>query len=561
VASRRRKIALASLVTILVGLVAGIVIYGAVTGSDVVDLPVLAGFSLSRLAVAYLLALAFAIAYGHAAATSGRRSAILLPILDVLQAVPILGFFPAAILFFVTITGAHPIGLEFAVVFLIFTSMAWNMAFGVYESLTMVPRDLVEAADSFGLSGSQRFSRLEFPAMVPKLVYNSILSWSNGWFFLVASEIFTAGSATYVRPGLGSFLALQAIEGDVGGIAAGLIMLVTVVLLLDIFVWRPVAVWSERFKLDPTGRAEPTLVTYERLRWLPTFPTLRRSISKVFAPVGARVATASARIEGAYDRHRGVVRTVMAIDWIMAGAIAVLVIYVAVTGLLRFGETTCVPCVQSLPEAAALSLSRLAIGYAIAVAWTLPVAAAIARRAALDRVATPAVEVLAALPATAFFPVVVGIAIGRLGAVDAAVIVLVTLSMQWYLLFNLLAGVKSIPSQFEEAARSYAVRGRLYWRRVLLPALLPSFITGSITAWGAGWNALIIAEYIPFGGVPFQVLGLGALLAEATLAIPSDPVVIVLSIATMVAIVLAMNRLVWRPLYRRSARHIAGEEL
>jgi len=561
VASRRRKIAVASLPLGLVLLVAAIVIFGALTGSDVVALPVLAAFSLSRLSVAYVLALAFAIAYGTAAARKGRTSSILLPTLDVLQAIPILGFFPAAILFFVAITNAHPIGLEFAVVFLIFTSMAWNMAFAVYESLTTIPHDLLEAADSLGLAGNLRFSRLTFPAMVPKLVYNSVLSWSNGWFFLVASEIFTAGSATYVRPGLGSFLALQAIESDVAGIAAGLVMIVTVVLLLDIFVWRPFAVWSERFKLDPTGRPEPRLIMYERFRWVPTFLALRRSISGVLAPLTARFARASSRLDDVFTRHRRVVRTVRTIDWIMGGAIVILVVYVGVTGLLRFGEATCVPCVESLPAAAALSVSRLAVGYAIAVAWTLPLAAAIARRATLDQVATPAIEVLAALPATAFFPVVIGIAIGAFGAVEAAAIALVALSMQWYLLFNLLAGVKAIPAQFEEAARSYGVRGRLYWKRVLLPALLPSFITGSITAWGAGWNALIIAEYIPFGDVPFQVLGLGALLAEATLAVPSDPVVIALSIAAMVGIVLAMNRLVWRPIYRRSARLIEGEEL
>src|SRR5438094_265794 len=196
--------------------------------------------------VAYLFALVFAIAYGHTAATNKRASAALLPLLDVLQSIPILGFFPAALIFFVATFHGHPIGIEFAVVFLIFTSMAWNMAFGVYESLTTIPADLEAAAASFGLRGWLRFRYLAFPAAIPKLVYNSILSWTNGWFFLVASEIFSAGGTEFQRPGLGAFIAVAGRNGDIPSIAIGIAVLAAVVLTLDIFVWRPLGAWPER---------------------------------------------------------------------------------------------------------------------------------------------------------------------------------------------------------------------------------------------------------------------------------------------------------------------------
>src|SRR5712691_6617278 len=221
---------------------------------NAIQLPLFALFSTSRMVLAYLLSLVFAIAYGHTAATNKRAAVILLPILDVLQSIPILGFFPAALFFFVAAFPGSPIGIEVAVVFLIFTSMSWNMAFGVYESLTTIPVDLEAAAASFGLRGMLRFRLLAFPAAIPKLVYNSILSWSNGWFFLVASETFTAFGGTYTRPGLGSFIANAGLVGDNAGIAIGIGVLAAVVVALDTFVWRPLGVWSERFRMETTGR-------------------------------------------------------------------------------------------------------------------------------------------------------------------------------------------------------------------------------------------------------------------------------------------------------------------
>src|SRR2546428_4411841 len=219
-------------------------------------LPTLALCSILRMVAACLFSLLFAISYGHTAATNRRAATVMLPVMDILQSIPILGFFPFVLLFFVNGPLGDPFGIETAAVFLIFTSMAWNMAFGVYESITTLPQDLDQAARSFGLHGWLRFRLLAFPAMVPKLVYNSILSWTNGWFFLVASEIITTPRASYVRPGLGSFIYLAGQRGDIGGIAIGIAALATVVLLLDVILWRPMSVWSERFRIETTATGD-----------------------------------------------------------------------------------------------------------------------------------------------------------------------------------------------------------------------------------------------------------------------------------------------------------------
>src|SRR5437867_5921777 len=251
------------------------------TAGLAVGLPLLALFSVARMFAAYALSLVFAIAYGTTMAVSKRAAVIMLPVLDILQSVPILGFFPAALVFFVAAFQGHPIGLELAVVFLIFTSMAWNMAFGVYESITTIPEDLKDAAASFAVRDWLRLRRLVLPATVPKLVYNSMLSWSNGWFFLVASEIFTAFGATYVRPGLGAFIADRGNAGDLPGIMVGIAVLAGVVVTLDALIWRPLSVWSERFRIETTGTGQPVPRlpgVYERLAWLPRFTRLRRSL-------------------------------------------------------------------------------------------------------------------------------------------------------------------------------------------------------------------------------------------------------------------------------------------
>ena len=524
---------------------------------DAIQLTLLGAFSTARMVVAYLLSLVFAIVFGHTAATNKKAAIVMLPLLDVLQSIPILVFFPAALLFFVATFHGNPIGIEFAVVFLIFTSMAWNMAFGVYESLTTIPQDLEAAATSFGLSGWLRFRLLAFPAVIPKLVYNSILSWTNGWFFLVASEIFSGNGAEFQRPGLGAFIAIAGRNGDVPSIAIGLAVLAAIVLALDVFVWRPLSVWSERFRIDAVAREGAKVPRYEPFRWLPRFSRVRRTILTRARPVADTYHRASVRLDRVYASHRRAVREIRAVDLVMFLIIFVIVVTTGLVGLTQLFLRPLPAKAGLLPEATLFSFTRLLIAYGIALAWTIPMAVLLGESDRASRLLTPVLEIFASLPATALLPVILGFSLLVAASVadtaaQLAAILIALFSMQWYLLFNLIAGVRSIPEDLREAARSFGLRGRTYWKRVLLPAMTPSLLTGSITAWGAGWNALIVSEFVQYAKRLYEVPGLGSLLSESVYVTP-DGEMLFLTALSMIVVVLAMNKLLWRPLFKRAA--------
>ncbi len=546
-----------------------------------VYLPELALFSTTRMVLAYLLSLIFAIAYGTTAATNKRASEIMLPVLDILQSVPILGFFPIVLLFFAD-TLPDPLGAETAIVILIFTSMAWNMAFGVYEAITNLPHDLLDASSVLGVKSWLRFRRLQLPAAIPKLVYNSILSWTVGWFYLVASEVFTAGGRAFTRPGIGQFIASAGVRGDLGGILLGIAALTTVVVLLDTFVWRPLSVWSERFRMDVAvsgteGGLRPT-PSYIRLTWLPRFPRLRRNLAARLYPLVVRWEHVASRLDRFYGGHPRTVRTVRRVDLAMFSFILVILVVTGLAGLIALLTAPLPTGADLIPVATASSLGRLALAYAISLAWTIPVAAWLGRSKWAEKYLTPAIEVVASVPATALFPLLILLAVAvsstLAGQSEITAVLISIFAMQWYLLFNILAGVKSIPADVNEAAKVFGVRGWTYWKRVLFPAIVPSLLTGSITAWGAGWNALIVAEYIPFGNQLFHTgAGIGVLINVATYgnpngsyAIPGLPEIVagsnaaggllLFSILFLIIVVVAMNKLLWRPLIKRaSARY------
>src|SRR3989454_7919982 len=561
-AAARKRLRWVALVFIVAG-VAFAILYPE-SSARAAALPLLAVFPLARMVAAYLLALVFAIAYGTTMALSKRAALVMLPLLDILQSVPILGFFPASLVFFVATFQGHPAGLELAVVFLIFTSMAWNMAFGVYESLTTIPQDLQDGARVFAVRDWLRFRRLVFPAMVPKLVYNSMLSWSNGWFFLVASEIFTAFGATYVRPGLGAFIADRGNAGDLPGIMVGIAVLAGVVVTLDALIWRPLSVWSERFRIEPTGTGQPVPRVpgvYERLAWLPRFTRLRAGLGAGVRPIVESYGHLAVRLDRVTSAHRGIMRAIRWIDLAMFIAIFAVVVTTGIAGLTRMLLRPLPPTAYEIPEATLRSLIRLALAYGVSIAWTIPAAVYIGRTPRSSRFLTPAIEVFASIPATALLPLILGLAIAitpSLGTeAELAAFLIALFAMQWYILFNVIAGVRAIPGDLEEAARAFGLRGLTYWKRVILPAIVPSVLTGSVTAWGAGWNALIVSEYIRFGGQFYQVPGIGAMMDIATfgvpeMGIPPDSEVLLLTILTMVLVVLAMNKLLWRPLFRRA---------
>src|SRR5205823_3891697 len=327
---------------------------------------------------------------------------------------------------------------------------------------------------------------------------------------LVASEIFSAGGTEFQRPGLGAFIAVAGRNGDIPSIAIGIAVLAAVVLTLDIFVWRPLGAWSERFRMETApGREIPRVPSpYERFRWLPRLPKVRKRIIASVQPALERYHRLSLRFERAYTQHPKAVREIRRVDLALFVVVFVVVVATGLVGLVQMFLRPLPPNASLLPSAAELSFSRLLVAYAIALVWTIPVAAMLGESQRAARYLTPALELFASLPATALLPVIVGFALLLAPSVGAAAqlaaILIALFSMQWYLLFNLIAGVRSIPDDLKEAARSFGLRGRAYWKRLLLPAIAPSLLTGSITAWGAGWNALIVSEYIQYAHQFFE---------------------------------------------------------
>lgn len=508
-------------------------------------LPLYACWSLLRMLAAYALSLAFALGAGYWSATSAAGRRLILPALDVLQAVPILGFFPAAVFFFIRLFHGSPVGMEAAAVFLIFTSQAWNLAFAVHESLTTIPDDLLTAARVSGLSGPVRWRLLLLPACVPRLVYNSMLSWAGGWYFLVASEIIAVGRRSYVLPGLGSYVGEAVASGRHGLAAAGLAVLVAVIALLNLFVWSPLEAWARRFRYETSaaGEVEAAPLVRSLLRRAPLVRrTLARAGRELGTGLGRLVALGAHLLSGAW------LRPAVALAGLAAAAALTYGAARTVGVLLRPLPAEA----ATLPAALLYSFLRLLLAYAISLAWTVPLAAWISRSSRRARRLMPALQVLASVPATAFFPVLVAAVVRLRLDLNLAAVALVLTGMQWYLLFNLVGAGQAMPEDVRELARATDASGLFYLRRFFLPAALPSLVTGSLTAWGGGWNALVLSESVSAAGRSFSVRGIGTLLDQATY-VKGDLQMITLVILSMVAAVLLLNRALWRPLYAWAA--------
>jgi NitT/TauT family transport system permease protein len=525
------------IILFLISVTAAFYFFDYIDFPDLKKLPYYAASSFLRMSLAYFFSLCFALSYGYIAATNKNARKFMLPFLDILQSVPILGFFPAAVLFFIGLLPGRP-GVEVAAIFLIFTSMAWNMAFGVYESLTTIPKELVEAADSFGLHGWQRLESLTLPVCVPKMVYNSIVSWSVGWFFLVASEIISAGSESYKLPGLGSFLIDTTYSGKIALMLVGLSALIIIILLLELFIWKPMQSWADKYTYEYAGEKKPGRFIFNTKIIKYSFRFIFEAFSKI---------TVTMYI--AFHKHRWVKIISKSLGYVILISVLAYLSYVFIVSinklLLKLPDEA-----YSIPLAIAYSFLRLSVAYMICIMWTIPAAYYIAKSNKASSYLMPFMEVVASIPAIALFPALVVIFI-RVGNLDLAAIILILTGMQWYILFNLIAGVKSIPKDLENAATAFGIKGKLYWKKVLIPAMFPSFVTGSITAWGGGWNTLIVAEYIVYKGQEYHLFGIGYLLYKATFKTP-DSSMVILSVLGMSVTIIFLNRLIWQPLYRKA---------
>jgi NitT/TauT family transport system permease protein len=518
-------------------------------------------YSFVRMLAAYLASLGFSLVYGYYAATHHTGEKVMIPVLDILQSVPILGFFPVAIVFFVALTPNSFIGPNLASIFLIFTSMAWNMVFGVYESIKTLPNDLKESASSFGVRGMQRFREVLFPATVNRLVYNTVLSWTAGWFFLVEAEIFSTNNSSVTLLGIGSFLSHAASPFNGNAFAAGLIVLVILIAALDFLLWRPLGQWAEKYRYDqtPSGESDeviPSGGSTRRFRRAAVYVakgvrTTATRLGTPFISLAAftqRAAGTTAQRPMAKRAARWVpLASVLIICWLLLIAIVVAVFHVftgPITPYIR-GQ------ILLLPAAMGLSALRVVAAFLVCLAIALPLAWWITKRPHAARVGLPVIEIVASFPATALFPFIIFVILPYITGEGAAILMLMT-GMIWYLFFNLLSGMRAIPPDLQEASRSYGLTNRQYFRRVVLPGTFPAFITGAITAFGGGWNTLIVAEYLTSGTRSFSVPGVGELLDKGAGMGGVGAPLMTAALFTLVFTVIAINEVFWKPMYRRA---------
>jgi NitT/TauT family transport system permease protein len=507
-------------------------------------LPQYAARTALRMLAAMVLSLLFTFTYATWAAKSRRAEILLIPLLDILQSVPILGFISVTVVFFMALAPGRILGAEFAAIFAIFTSQAWNMAFSFYQSLRTVPVELKEAAANFGLSPWMRFWRLEVPFAMPPLIWNMMMSMSGGWFFVVASESLSVGHTSVALPGIGSYIALAIERRSLAAVGWAIGTMLIVILLYDQLLFRPLVAWADRFRLDQQAGAAPAR------SWVLT--TLRRSRLVAWIVWPFRAA-ADLWHRSLPTRPRRRLRASPADHgrWAdIAWSVLVAVLALAALGVAGAFVARGV----SIGEAGHAILAGLAtmvrvfVLIALATVVWVPVGVTVGLRPGLARLIQPAAQFLAAFPANLLFPLVVA-AIARLHlSPNVWLSPLMVLGTQWYILFNVIAGASALPAELRDAARNLRIGGWLWWRKVALPAVLPYYVTGAITASGGSWNASIVAESVSWGATSLTAFGLGSYIAAATAV--GDFHRIVLGIAVMSAFVVIINRAFWRPLYR-----------
>jgi NitT/TauT family transport system permease protein len=514
-----------------------------VVSLDPVNLPEYALRTTLRMLAAMVASLLFTITYGTLAAKSRRAALVLIPLLDILQSVPVLGYISFTVVFFMSLFPGRVAGAEAAAIFAIFTSQAWNMTFSFYQSLRTAPRDLEEATRSFRFSAWQRFWRLEVPFAMPGLVWNMMMSMSGGWFFVVASEAITVGDNTITLPGIGAYLAQATAARDLAAVGWVVLTMIVVIILYDQLMFRPLVAWADKFRFEQTGAqtapASWFLDLLQRSRLLGTvaYPgslLLRAFARRRFAP-----------LRGNASGTRGSSSVTMDAVW-----------FVAVAATAVFAAWKIIAFVASgvgwddfleVVKLGLFTLTRVVVLIAVASLIWVPIGVGFGLRPRLAEKIQPLAQFLAAFPANLLFPVFVVAIVHFALNPDVWLSPLIILGTQWYILFNVIAGATAYPNDFREAATNFRMRGWQWWRQVMLPGVFPYFVTGAITAAGGAWNASIVAESVSWGDIKLTAQGLGAYIAENTAA--GDYPRIVLGIAVMSLFVTLFNRFLWRPLY------------
>jgi NitT/TauT family transport system permease protein len=516
---------------------------------DPANLPEYALRTTLRMLAAILAAFVFTLVYGTLAAKSRRAGMVLVPILDILQSVPVLGYISFTVTFFLALFPRRVLGAELAAIFAIFTSQAWNMTFSFYQSLRTVPRDLDEVSRGFHLTAWQRFWKLEVPFSMPGLIWNMMMSMSGGWFFVVASEAITVGNNTITLPGLGAYLAEAIAQRNLAAVGWVILAMAIVILAYDQLMFRPLVAWADKFRMETTssGNAPES--------WLLDLVRRTRLIHQLLVPAGwlfAKLARVPLRlplaqgvglVRSARDRKRASLAADIA--WALVLLVATVYVVVRVVAYVRTGVT--VGEVGHVLVLGVITLARVVVLIGLSSLVWVPVGVLIGLRPALAEKVQPLAQFLAAFPANLLFPVFVLVIVRFHLNPDIWLSPLIVLGTQWYILFNVIAGASAYPNDYREVAMNFRIRGWQWWRQVMLPGIFPYYVTGAITASGGAWNASIVSEAVQWGDTRVVAHGLGAYIAQTTAA--GDFPKIILGIAVMSLFVTLFNRTLWRPLY------------
>ncbi|KIK87577.1 ABC transporter permease subunit [Pseudomonas sp. W15Feb9B] len=511
------------------------------------NLPEYAMRTTLRMLAAMVAALVFTLLYGTLAAKSRRAEKLLVPVLDILQSVPVLGYISFTVTFFLLLFPGRVLGAEFAAIFAIFTSQAWNMTFSFYQSLRMLPRDLVEVSTNLQLSGWQRFWKLDVPFAMPGLIWNMMMSMSGGWFFVVASEAITVGDQTITLPGIGSYLALAIAQKDLHAVGCVILTMIIVILIYDQFLFRPLVAWADKFRMENTASqtAAPESWVLNLIQRTRLIQRLLRPFSRAISRLGnMRLNLPRAARQAMTSDNPATSRR---IDWIWGALIALLTAYALYHIVLYVGTEVTIAEVGHVLLLGFYTLLRVAGLIFIASLIWVPLGVMIGLRPALAEKIQPLAQFLAAFPANLLFPVFVIVILRYQLNPDIWLSPLIVLGTQWYILFNVIAGASAFPNDYKEAATNFRIRGWLWWRKVMLPGIFPYYVTGAITASGGAWNASIVSEFVSWGQDKVVAHGLGAYIAQTTAA--GDFPKITLGVVVMAIFVVAFNRLVWRPMY------------
>ena len=508
-------------------------------------LPRYAMFSVLRIAAAYVVSLAFTVVYGYIAAYNARAEKFMVPLLDTLQSIPVLSFLPGVMVAMVALFPTRQLGVELGSILLIFTGQVWNMTFSFYSSLKSIPREMREVAEIYRWSWWQRFTQMELPYSIIGLVWNSMMSVAGGWFFLMACEMFTLGDRDLRLPGLGSYLQTAANAGNTRAIWWGMGVMIGIIVVIDQLVWRPVIAWAEKFKFEQVESADaPRSAVLDLLRSSRIVPFFSRL---TVAPAREFLSLHFARSH-ATESPRSTTRGVL--QWVTRLLLAALlagIVYESVKMMMLLTHLTREE-LRSIFLGAGATLLRVAFTLSLAALWTIPVGILIGLKPKLSAIAQPIAQVAASVPATALFPIILLVLIRAGGGLGIGSIMLLLLGTQWYILFNVIAGAIAIPTDLKEVCSVFRFGRTERWRELLLPGIFPFLITGFVTASGGAWNASIVAEYFKFRGHTYLTTGLGAVISNATDT--GNTRVLLAATILMAAMVVTINRLLWRRLYQ-----------